>query len=291
MPNFPSINTLSQKEILTGDEVIQISATEKTTLSKLVELALGALLPSFDKVNINIKDNLPNISDTVLKALEKIWARSGGDSYAVYPIDDYSNGVRYYGIVMFLKTNYTNPLEYVLSIYFNNSNGKLYGAYYRSVVPIESSNTTPKGLWDYLYNKGQHIILNSIESFHTIPSSWSGFRLSPGDVTTILTNISRIELDFEEWKNYNGFINIPRYNNPILGVGQSVIASLLSKVNILKSMFTVENVPNGINTHFLFSEDFDLDPGTEYQCVCIQEFADTNKNIYFVINKAGYTEN
>ena len=69
MPVFPNINTLSLKDILSGKETIQISASERTTLEKIAQLALDQPIANFVPFLESLGGTMINSNDSLLVVL------------------------------------------------------------------------------------------------------------------------------------------------------------------------------------------------------------------------------
>ena len=84
MPSFPNINTLSLKDILSGKETIQISASERTTLEKIAKLALDQPIANFVPLLESFGGTIINTNDSLLVVLEKLYTRAGADKSNIF---------------------------------------------------------------------------------------------------------------------------------------------------------------------------------------------------------------
>lgn len=279
MPIFPNINTLSLKDLLSGKETIQISASERTTLERIAQLAMAQPVAGFiSTLEQSLGGTAITTSDSLLAALEKLYARVGGDESALFPI---TYDV-YWGICGILPssegsspglTNY-----FLFAILFNSEEGMRPYIWYgnHNDMALYESNSTPEAIVDWLESNGKHSPLSSPDEFYKSTSSGT-LNLSPGRVITCEDQLPNFSLHSSEWVKPN-----------IIG-GQNFTVSIVSRTNITQSKFTVTNgnpsFPGGVE--LLFMEDFDMDPGTEWQAVTVQLFVSGNTYRFF-INKCGY---
>ena len=253
MPIFPNMSELTLATPV-GTEEIQISATQRTTLNRIAALFKDLGLTGFDNtVETNVINNAVSSSDTLLEALQKIFARLGKSSVAIYP---YSTAtvkaiVGLYGSVQFgFKVEGS-------SLYFGlNSNFEPSG-----------ENTTIVGMytaitnWTQLGNGDQLLDLSSPEEFWLNPGRQVAIQSAPGGRSIMLST--------SQWATNS---------NKLLS------ASVLSTVNITRNMFGTGGTGE---LTFIFSKDFDEDPGTPYQIVAAQEYI-LNGSRVIAFNKAGY---
>lgn len=255
LPNFPNISDLDQVTPQ-GTEVIQISATQRATLNSIAalfkNLALTGLLP--DEEDISVVGNAILATDSLLKAFQKIFARIGKASVAIYP--------------------YTTPtvraivgLSGTIVFGLKVENSTLYFGVKTEFEPT-AENTTIAGLygaitgWNQLGNGDSILDLGDPGELYLNPGRHVSVQAAPAGNGIILSS--------GIWATDE---------NKILS------ASILSTVNITKSMFG-QGSSSGLN--FLFSKDFDDDPGTPYQVVAAQEYIIGGARV-IVFNKAGYS--
>lgn len=255
LPTFPNISDLSEVTPQ-GTEVIQISATQKATLNAIValfkNLALTGLNPNEE--DLSVVGNAITATDTLLEAFQKIFARIGKASVAIYP---YTTGtiraiVGLSGTIVFgLKVENSN-------LYFGVKTG------FEPTI----ENTTIAGLygaitgWTQLGNGDELLDLGSPGEFYLNPGKHVSIQSAPASNGIMLTSGT--------WA---------------IDQNKLLSASILSSVNITKSMFG-QGSSSGLN--FLFSKDFDDDPGTQYQVVAAQEYIIGGARV-IVFNKAGYS--
>lgn len=285
MPLFPNINTLSLKDILSGEETIQISASERTTLDKISQLALNQPIGNFVPFLESLGGTIINSEDSLLVTLEKLYTRAGADKANLFPI---SYDV-YYGIggILYLGlTGTTQGPYFLIAILFDTKNGMKPYLWYgiRDMSPSED-NSSPANILDWLKEEGKHIPLSSPDE--PIQVSGSGLiDLNPGQLVTCDHNDTSFRLSPVNWAKGN-----------VYG-GQNFTASIVSRFNITHKAFYIPpfNSINGAKfpgtVHQLFMEDFDIDPGTDWQAVTVQLFIANNKNnnkaYRFFFNKCGY---
>lgn len=275
MPNFPSINTLTQKPTLTGDEVIQISATEKTTLHELIR-QLG-----FDGSSILTGLNnglspsmvIPTKNDTLLSALGKIIARTGSDKLFILPVPDLTDEVRL--IIAVVNKDGSSIAGYIarLSITYRGITLK-YVPCNEPFLPNHSmvadldnfvDDSTNSFVWDF--NGDKELETNS-----------SIITFNPGDIIYHTgSQLSKIVMSSDYW-----------------GGGRSIIfkhytSTIVTSVNITKTMFNQASGGGLSRVTYLFMDDFDADPGTSFQCITIQRVKTRYlTNIVLMVNKCGY---
>lgn len=271
MPNFPNINTLITKANLTGDEVIQISATEKVTLKQIAEqLAVNGTLSNYTGEELNIVENVISSSDTIIEALEKLEARVGGKRYVILPLEGLSTSqASIQGVIMVgMKTSTQVEIVGIYQLREDNiSNWTVKKLTLAPNTPLDSSQGTLSTLWNYLntdsdtrtfYISTNDVLGNIVPGVVTI---------KPGDVLTG-SNFSSIKFD-SSW----------------LDTQSQYHATIVTSVNVTKSMFN-RSTPTTITPYF--STDFDDDPGTALQAVCMQLIGKSSSGMSFIINKCGY---
>lgn len=278
MPVFPNINTLSLKDILSGKETIQISASERTTLEKIAQLAFNQPIANFVPFLESLGGTMINSNDSLLVVLEKLYTRAGADKSNLFPI---AYDV-YYGIggILYQGSSSTpNQGNYLLiALIFDTEAGmKPYLWYgFRDMSPSES-NSSPNAILAWLDSEGKHIPLSSPDELLNV-SSGNDFVLRPGQVITCDGYQPKFVLNSDYWVK----------DDSVYG-GQNFTASIVSRANITQKKFTtlmgVTPFPGAVE--LLFMEDFDIDPGTTWQAVTVQLFR--AGNVYrFFINKCGY---
>ena len=278
MPVFPNINTLSLKDILSGKETIQISASERTTLEKIAQLALDQPIANFVPFLESLGGTMINSNDSLLVVLEKLYTRAGADKSNLFPI---SYDV-YYGIggILYQGSSGTpNQGNYLLiALIFDTEDGmKPYLWYgFRDMSPSES-NSSPNAILAWLEDEGKKIPLSSPDEPIKV-SNVDKIELRPGQVVTCDEYHPNFVLNSNHWVK----------DNYVYG-GQNFTASIVSRANITQKKFTtlmgVTPFPGAVE--LLFMEDFDIDPGTTWQAVTVQLFR--AGNVYrFFINKCGY---
>lgn len=83
----------------TGQEKIQISATQRATLNKIAELALGQKLAGFSSLPPSEASPI-NANDTLMKAIQKlVYSMADGQTYT-FSMYDATSGVTTFGIIM-----------------------------------------------------------------------------------------------------------------------------------------------------------------------------------------------
>lgn len=278
MPVFPNINTLSLKDILSGKETIQISASERTTLEKIAQLALDQPIANFVPFLESLGGTMINSNDSLLVVLEKLYTRAGADKSNLFPIayDVYygMGGILYQG-----ASGTPNQGNYLLiALLFDTAEGmKPYLWYgFRDMSPSED-NSSPNAILAWLESEGKKIPLSSPDELLKVPSG-NDFLLRPGQVVTCDEYQPNFVLNSDHWVK----------DTYVYG-GQNFTASIVSRANITQKKFTtlrgVTPFPGAVE--LLFMEDFDIDPGTTWQAVTVQLFR--AGNVYrFFINKCGY---
>ena len=279
MPVFPNINTLSLKDILSGKETIQISASERTTLEKIAQLALDQPITNFVPFLESLGGTMINSNDSLLVVLEKLYTRAGADKSNLFPI---AYDV-YYGIggILYQGASSTpNQGNYLLiALIFDTEEGmKPYLWYgFRDMSPSET-NSSPNAILAWLEDEGKKIPLSSPDELLKVSSNVDKIELRPGQVVTCDEYHPNFVLNSNHWVK----------DNYVYG-GQNFTASIVSRANITQKKFTtlmgVTPFPGAVE--LLFMEDFDIDPGTTWQAVTVQLFRAGNVCRFF-INKCGY---
>lgn len=278
MPSFPNINTLSLKDILSGKETIQISASERTTLEKIAKLALDQPIANFVPLLESFGGTIINTNDSLLVVLEKLYTRAGADKSNIFLTQhgEYYviGGILYHGAST--TPNQNNYL--IIALLFDTDEGMKPSLWYglRDMSP-SGDNSSPNNLLSWLDSDGKHIPLSSPDELLSV-SSGNDFVLMPGQVITCDGYQPKFVLNSDYWVK----------GNSVYG-GQNFTASIVSRANITKEKFTtfggVTPFPGAVE--LLFTEDFDIDPGTTWQAVTVQLFR--AGNVYrFFINKCGY---
>lgn len=278
MPSFPNINTLSLKDILSGKETIQISASERTTLEKIAQLALDQPIANFVPLLESLGGTIINPNDSLLVVLEKLYTRAGADKSNIF-LTQYDESYGIGGILYQGVSDTPDQNNYlIIALLFDTAEGmKPYLWYgFRDMSPSED-NSSPNSLLSWLDSEGKHIPLSSPDEPLNV-SSGNDFVLRPGQVITCDGYQPKFVLNSDYWVK----------DDSVYG-GQNFTASIVSRANITKEKFTtlggVTPFPGAVE--LLFMEDFDIDPGTTWQAVTVQLFR--AGNVYrFFINKCGY---
>lgn len=278
MPSFPNINTLSLKDILSGKETIQISASERTTLEKIAQLALDQPIANFVPLLESLGGTIINPNDSLLVVLEKLYTRAGADKSNIF-LTQYDESYGIGGILYQGVSDTPDQNNYlIIALLFDTAEGmKPYLWYgFRDMSPSED-NSSPNSLLSWLDSEGKHIPLSSPDELLNV-SSGNDFVLRPGQVITCDGYQPKFVLNSDYWVK----------DDSVYG-GQNFTASIVSRANITKEKFTtlggVTPFPGAVE--LLFMEDFDIDPGTTWQAVTVQLFR--AGNVYrFFINKCGY---
>lgn len=288
MPNFPSINTLTQKPTLTGDEVIQISATEKTTLSELIR-QLGfntssiltglntALTPGID---------IPTANDTLLSALAKLIARAGSNKLFIMPApsdtldnpDDY--GLSYPTLSLIILADTFDPSAgiagYVGELRFQESS--IYLRLFSYDEPIVGDYSSITDLYDYI-RQANPLYFWGYTNDKEVENATSSITFDPGSVIYHTgSSITEIVIPLYFW------------NQTSSGTFSQYTATIVTKVNVTRAMFNRASGGLLSNVTYLFMDDFDDSPGTDYQCITIQRVRKNGANIVLLVNKCGYSE-
>lgn len=275
MPNFPSINTLTQKPTITGDEVIQISATEKTTLRELFhQLGFdGSSILTGLNIGLSPSMMIPTQSDTLLLALGKIIARAGSDKLFILPVPDLTDEVRL--IIAVVNKDGSSIAGYIarLSITYRGITLKYVPCNepflpdHSTVADLDSfvDDSTNSFVWDF--NGDKELETNS-----------STITFHPGDIIYHTgSQLSQIVMSSDYW-----------------GGGRSIIfkhytSTIVTSVNITKTMFNQASGGGLSRVTYLFMDDFDANPGTSFQCITIQRVKTRYlTNMVLRVNKCGY---
>lgn len=278
MPSFPNINTLSLKDILSGKETIQISASERTTLEKIAKLALDQPIANFVPLLESFGGTIINTNDSLLVVLEKLYTRAGADKSNIF----LTRHGEYYvigGILYVGESNIPDQNNYlIIALLFDTDEGMKPSLWYglRDMSP-SGDNSSPNNLLSWLDSDGKHIPLSSPDELLSV-SSGNDFVLMPGQVITCDGYQPNFILDSDNWVK----------DSYIYG-GQNFTASIVSRTNITKERFKIHKgvTPFPVSFEFFCTEDFDIDPGTTWQAVTIQLFRD-RESFRFFLNKCGY---
>lgn len=256
MPLFPNINTLLFK-VPEGDEKIQISATEYTTLKAL----LSAVIKGSTNLTITPKDfgsidltYEPQPDDTLEEIIAYLLGRVGGSSSFVGCYD---------GMAIFLDRDISTQ---VLGMWISGD-GSLKAKYADYSGDEDERIWTPQGLYQYLENKGNYITLTHPDNLYTNESN--SIILKPGDVVFSTSSAPIIQLKKAYWESLKG--------------GQYTASIMAVNANITSKSISCES------GKIYFSEYFDIAPATEAQVVAVQMYK-TGGIPVFVFNKCGYSE-
>ena len=279
MPLFPNIGTLVTKATLDGQEVIQISATEKVTLQQIVDqlgFTPSGLLTGLTSANEG-SFSLPTATDTLLQALSKIVSRVGGDKMIILPVPqtaDHPNELKF--IIVIDNTAFTGGtggIAAVLSIEGSRVS-VLTKSWENAIDNPLNTITDAEGLVTWI-NSGDSRFRLWGESFKETSSNTT-IDFDPGDIIFHTGNsLNTIRIDLYYW------------NHPSEIFSQNS-ALIITKVNVTKSMFNAGSGGNFSNVTYLFQDGFDDAPGTEYQCITIQKVRSISGQITLMVNKGGY---
>lgn len=286
MPVFPNISQLVTKATLSGDEVIQISATEKTTLRAICEqlgFTPSSLLTGLTEGTPGTID-IPVATDTLIQALSKIVALAGSNKLIILPvpyIEESSEGFRLVVLVDNVVDGGAGGLAATITVSKPNSTSQpQLTIYYRtwaqaSEHPLLTCDTIQEVAdWATSYNDAGGIF--SFWGEAIVENSGTSITFNPGDVIYHTGGgISEIVVPMYYWA-------ASKY---MFTQNSSVI---VTQVNVTKSMFNRASGGNLNNVTYLFSEDFDDSPGTTYQCITIQQVRKASGAIVFLVNKGGY---
>lgn len=275
MPNFPSINTLTQKPTLTGDEVIQISATEKTTLRELFhQLGFdGSSILTGLNTGLSPSMVIPTKNDTLLSALGKIIARAGSDKLFILPVPDLTDEVRL--IIAVVNKDGSSIVGYIarLSITYRGITLKYVPCNepflpdHSTVADLDSfvDGSTNGFVWDF--NGDRELEINS-----------SSLTFNPGDIIYHTgSQLSEIVIPVDYWYNQSSIF-------------KHYTSTIVTQVNVTKSMFKRASGGSLSMVTYLFMDDFDANPGTNYQCITIQRVKRAESSIVLMVNKCGYND-
>lgn len=284
MPLFPNINTLVNKTVLSGQEVIQISATEKVTLKQIVEqlgFTPNSLLTGLEEITPGGLDT-PVATDTLIQALAKLISLVGGDKLVILPTTPREYGGTGSRLVVLIDNSVVDGGTggLVASVFLgSDSSQPRISIEYRvwetaEQHPLLTCNTIQDlDAWassnspTSVFNWGEKFVENSSNDL---------IEFNPGDVIFHTgTGIARIRIPIYYWNAQN-----------ILFSQNSAL--IITKVNVLRSMFNESSGGSFANIVYLFSEGFDEAPGTEYQCITIQKVRSSGGKAYLMVNKGGY---
>lgn len=274
MPNFPSINTLTQKPTLTGDEVIQISATEKTTLHELINQLGFSGSSILTGLNTGLSPSMviPTQNDNLLSALGKIIARAGSDKLFILPVPDLTDEVRL--IIAVVNKDGSSIAGYIarLSITYQGITLK----YVPCNEPFLPDHSTVADLDNFVDGSTDGFIWN-----------FNGDKELENDTLTIVFNPGDIiyHTGSQLWH-----IIIPMgYWYDQSSIFKHYTSTIVTQVNVTKSMFNRAKGGDLSKVTYLFMDDFDANPGTNYQCITIQRVKRAGSGIVLMVNKCGYT--
>lgn len=273
MPLFPNINTLIEKTTLSGDEVIQISATEKTKLVTIARLVLGNLSMStfVDNEDVSAKPGQSGkitAQDSIVEAIRKLWTKTGKDKYEVYPyqLDD-----EIFQIICtsqeFDQGNTNNSIQLFM---FQWDWGSLELSFYSSAMSHPNSQSTRiPDMSTYLLTQNNKAILSQPEKLNY--TSQNTIILTPNlTLSNVSGNVSAVVLN-NTWDE---------------GVLPSHSSAFVTTNNLTKSMFSYTGAKNAT---LIFSDGFDINPLTPYQCITVQLVKTSSTTNLFIINKCGYS--
>lgn len=259
MPKFPNINTLLFKAPQ-GDEKIQISATEYTTLLALAGLTFKGTLTKdmvlkVDPSKVDLK-YLPEVDDSLEEILTYIFTRMGINAQIVCC---YNGSLIWYDDIA--DTLYSMGID---------SSKALVVSYLdlNSRTPEQLANSwTPEGLYQLVEHEGQSLQLTHPDTLKEISSNETVVK--PGDVILSTAPAPQIKLLDANWARVGG-------------------AQYTASVMVMNANITKDSISCETGTVF-FSEAFDLAPDTDAQLIAIQMyFSDSDQSPVFVINKCGY---
>lgn len=286
MPLFPNINTLVNKATLSGQEVIQISATEKATLQQIVEqlgFTPSSLLTGLEEIAPGGL-SLPAATDTLIQALAKLVSLVGGDKMIILPVPPRLDWGERPGECRFVvlidnsvyDSEATSGTVACLSFYQTQITVSYRVWETAATHPLLTCHTA-QDLDNWVMNNNPNIWACWGESLIETASNRIGF--NPGDVIFHTgDSITNIIVPIYYW-------NGSRYRF------SANSAMIISQVNILKNMFNEASAGLITDVTYIFSEDFDESPGTQYQCVTIQKVRYSGGKSTFLVNKGGYVPN
>lgn len=274
MPSFPSINTLTQKPTLTGDEVIQISATEKTTLHELIrQLGFdGSSILTGLNTGLSPSMEIPTQNDTLLSALGKIIARAGSDKLFILPVPDLTDVVRL--IIAVVNRDGSSIAGYVarLSITYRSITLKYvpcdepFLPDYSTVIDLDQFVDSSEGfIWNFTGDR-------------ELETNSSSIIFNPGNIIYHTgSQLSSIIIPISYWNNRSSIF-------------KHYTSTIVTQVNVTKSLFNQASGGSLSDVTYLFMDDFDANPGTSFQCITIQRVKQAVSGIVLMVNKCGYTD-
>lgn len=273
MPNFPSINTLTQKPTLTGDEVIQISATEKTTLRELFhQLGFdGSSILTGLNTGLSPSMVIPTKNDTLLSALGKIIARAGSDKLFILPVPDLTDEVRL--IIAVVNKDGSSIVGYIarLSITYRGITLK----YVPCNEPFLPDHSTVADLDSFVDGSTNGFVWD-FNGDRELETDSSSLTFNPGDIIYHTSfQLSEIVIPVDYWYNQSSIF-------------KHYTSTIVTQVNVTKSMFKRASGGSLSMVTYLFMDDFDANPGTNYQCITIQRVNRAESSIVLMVNKCGY---
>lgn len=276
MPNFPSINTLTQKPTLTGDEVIQISATEKTTLRELIrQLGFdGSSVLTGLNTGLSPSMEIPTQNDTLLSALGKIIARAGSDKLFILPVPNLTVEVRL--IIAVVNQDGSSIAGYIARLSITSSGITL--KYVTCDEPFLPDYSTVTDLDDFVDDNSG--LIWKFNGDKEIETNLSSITFNPGDIIYHTgSQISEIVIPMYYWYDQGS------------GIFKHYTSTIVTSVNVTKSMFNRASGGSLSMVTYLFMDDFDANPGTSYQCITIQRVRRAaGFGIVLMVNKCGYTD-
>ena len=287
MPNFPPISTLSQKPHLTGEEEIQISATEKTTLAELISqlgFNTSSLLTGLNTA-LTPGIGIPTASDTLLSALAKLIARAGSNKLFIMPAPsdtlDPDEGEPTLSLVILADTFDPSAgiAGYVGELKFRESS--IYLRLFSYDEPIVGDYSSITDLYNYVKQSSNPLYFWGYTNDKEVENATSSITFNPGSVIyhtgSSITNI---------------IIPLYFWNQTSSGTFSQYTATIVTKVNVTRAMFNQASGGLLNNVTYLFMDGFDDDPGTDYQCITIQRVRKVSNggNIVLLVNKCGYSE-
>lgn len=277
MPNFPSINTLNQKPTLTGNEVIQISATEKTTLRELIrQLGFdGSSVLTGLNTGLSPSMKIPTQSDTLLSALGKIIARAGSDKLFILPVPDLTDEVRL--IIAVVNQDGSSIAGYIARLSITSRGITL--KYVPCNEPFLPDHSTVADLDSFVDGSINGFVWD-FRGDNEIETNLASITFNPGDIIYHTgAQISEIVIPMYYWYDQGS------------GIFKHYTSTIVTSVNVTKSMFKRASGGSLSNVTYLFMDDFDANPGTSYQCITIQRVRRAaGSGIVVMINKCGYTD-
>jgi len=289
MPVFPNINTLVTKATLTGNEVIQISATEKTTLKAICEqlgFTPSSLLTGLTEGTPGTLA-IPDATDTLIQALSKIVAMAGSDKLIllpISPINEYTEGVNLVAMIDNAVSGGTGGLAATISLVKGTDTAAQprITVYYKtwsqaSEHPLLTCDTAQELANWVGGDSGDACLMFWGDKF--VENSGSSITFNPGDVI------------FHTGNSLTSIVIPIYYWNAIKYMFIQSSCMIITKVNVTRSMFNAGSGGTFSNITYLFSEDFDDAPGTEYQCITIQKVRSAGGQAVLLVNKGGYVSN